>query len=56
MMLTEAETYFWGILFHAVAFVVDMAELLLQVQLNPVVETDNSASTSRFTHEDMLKP
>lgn len=54
--LIVSETYFWGILFHTVAFVVDMSELLLQVQLNPVVETNNSMSTSSFTYEDMLEP
>lgn len=48
-------SYLWRVGINAVAFVVNVAQLLLQVQLDPVVEANDSATASCLAHKHMLE-
>ena len=50
------EVHLWRVSHVAVSFVVNVSQLLLQVQLDPVMETNHSSSPSGLPNKDMLKP
>lgn len=49
-------SYLGWICSHTVAFVVDVPQFLLQVQLDPVVKSDDGPSSSRLSDKHVLKP
>lgn len=49
-------SYLGWICSNTVAFVVDVSQLLLQVELDPVVKSDDGPSSSRLSHKHVLKP
>lgn len=40
----------------AVSFVINVSQLLLQVELDPVVEANHGASSSRLSDEHVFEP
>lgn len=47
--------YLWRVGINTVALVVNVAQLFLQVQLDPVVEANDSATPSCLAHKHMLE-
>lgn len=50
-----SSTHLGRLLTDTVAFVVDMSQLLLQVELDPVVKANDGSPSSRLSDKDMLK-
>lgn len=48
-------SYLGGIGINAVAFVVDVSQLLLQVELDPVVKPDDGPSSPRLSDKHVLE-
>lgn len=48
-------SYLWRVGINAVALVVYVAQLFLQVQLDPVVEADDGATASCLAHKHVLE-